>query len=105
MMSVASETKAAGCCECICGCDALLRSASGVEGHDSCFQVFSSPTGADFWQAEADCVSRGGHLLTTLQSRRHQGGLLDAVYAEVPIMNIYIGGYRWVVHLQACACA
>ena len=108
MMSVTSETKTAGrCCDCICACDALLRSASGVEGHDSCFQLFSNSTGAPtvFWQAEADCVSRGGHLLTTRQSTKRQGGLLDAVYAVFPGKDMHLGGYRLVVHLQACVCA
>jgi hypothetical protein len=100
MMSVTSETKTAGrCCDCICACDALLRSASGVEGHDSCFQVFSNSAGG-FWQTEADCVSRGGHLLTTRQSTKRQGGLLDAVYAVFPGKDMHLGGYRLVVHLQ-----
>ena len=69
---------------------------SGVEGHDSCFLMLANATGVgvDFWQAEADCVSRGGHLLSTLQTTRYQGGLLDATYATFPHTEIYIGGYR-----------
>ena len=81
-----------------------MRSASGVEGHDSCFQLFSNSTGAPtvFWQAEADCVSRGGHLLTTRQSTKRQGGLLDAVFDVFPGKDMYLGAYRWVAHLHPC---
>ena len=75
---------------------------SGVEGHDSCFLMLANATGVgvDFWQAEADCVSRGGHLLTTRQSTKRQGGLLDAVFDVFPGKDMHLGGYRLVVHLQ-----
>jgi hypothetical protein len=69
-----------------------------VEGHDSCYLMVANATrgGVDTATAQADCVARGGHLLTTAAVALHQGSLLDAVLDANVGSVFYIGAYRCV---------
>lgn len=80
----------------------------GVEGHASCYLMVTNSTGGgvDIQNAQADCVARGGHLLTTAAVALQQGSLLDAVLDANYGSVFYIGAYRCggnrLVKLPAC---
>jgi hypothetical protein len=72
---------------------------SGVEGHDSCHLLLKNATTSmryllDFWRAQQDCESRGGHLLTTSAVSHGQDSLLNAAINAYPGAVFYIGGFR-----------
>ena len=65
-----------GVCIAQCASGWTLFSNDGVEGHDSCIRLFSVPL--VYADAQANCVSLGGHLLTVRGSSKDTGLLASA---------------------------